>query len=563
MYPALLDPTTQSSAERQLYGAFARQLDDQWVIFHSVKWLDTQGRQPCDGETDFVVAHPQMGILVIEVKGGDIRFDEGTEHYSSTNSSGYVVDIGDPFDKATADKHLLISKLRRTPHFPRRRIVFGHMVAFCDAVVEASWLRPNAPREIIIDALDLNSIEERLRSAMDFWRGKRPTDRVPDSALDTPPGNDGVDSLVRLLGQSRRIRHPMLAERARADEKHIVRLTESQYRYLRFLSGQRRAAIAGCAGSGKTLLAVEKARSLAEDEGLDVLFTCYNRALADHVGDFLGYRGVFDVFSFHQLCFRTAQRAGKPVPYKDYQSSKYYDVELPNALLEATDRLGSQYDAIIVDEGQDFLAEWWRVLPLLLHDPASGVLYAFFDNNQRVYPDRAQIPIEMAPYVLNENCRNTRRIFRTVAKFYEGDEQPVVLGPEGLAVEIIEYADERTSRSRLRRTLHHLLTENRFESNEVAVLTARGTNSSAILGRRLDPFQLTDELPLKIGDVFATTIRRFKGLDRPAIVLCEIDGTLTGEEIEALMYVGTSRAKAYLAILVARSAPAHVRESLL
>jgi hypothetical protein len=63
--------------------------------------------------------------------------------------------------------------------------------------------------------------------------------------------------------------------------------------------------------------------------------------------------------------------------------------------------------------------------------------------------------------------------------------------------------------------------------------------------------------------VFATTIRRFKGLDRPAIVLCEIDGTLTGEEIEALMYVGTSRAKAYLAILVARSAPAHVRESLL
>jgi superfamily I DNA/RNA helicase len=308
---------------------------------------------------------------------------------------------------------------------------------------------------------------------------------------------------------------------------------------------------------------VEKARSLAEDEGLDVLFTCYNRALADHVGDALGYRGVFDVFSFHQLCFRAAQRAGRQVLYQDYRSSRYYDVELPSALLEAIDRLGPQYDAIIVDEGQDFRAEWWEVLPRLLHDPNNGILYAFFDNNQRVYPDRAEIPIEMAPYVLNENCRNTRRIFRTVAKFCVGDEDPVVLGPEGLAVQIIEYAGERRSRARLRKMLHHLLTENRFKPNEVAVLTARGTKSSAILGRRLDPFQLTDELPLKIGEVFATTVRRFKGLDRPAIVLCEIDGTLTRDEAEAMMYVGTSRAKAYLAVLVDRSAPARVKESLL
>lgn len=555
MYPAVLDPETRSPAERQLYRAFKRQLNNEWIVFHSVRWLDTQGGQPRDGETDFIVAHPRLGILVMEVKGGAISFDEATGCYVSTDSGRGEHPIGDPFQKATADKHLLIAKLRRTPHFPNRRIVFGHMVAFSDAVVEASWLRLNAPRDIIIDAQDLNSLEERLRSAMGFWRGENPTE--------TSPGKEGINSLIRLLAQSRRIRHPLLAEKARADQEQLVKLTESQYRYLRFLGGQRRAAIAGCAGSGKTFLAVEKARSLSEDEGLDVLFTCYNRALADHVGDTLGYRQLFDVFSFHQLCFRIARRAGEPVSYRGYRSPEYYDVELPNALLEGIEKLGSQYDAIIVDEGQDFRAGWWEALPWLLHHPGSGILYAFYDSNQQVYPDRGQIPIETTPFLISENCRNTRRVFKVVEEFYAGTDQPTVLGPEGTPVKVIEYAGERGSRTQLRKLLHYLLTENRFEPREVAILTARGTNSSVILGRRFGNYQLTDQLPLKIGEVFATTIRRFKGLDRPAIVLCEVDGTLTQEETEALMYVGTSRAKAYLAILVAASAPVRVRESLL
>ena len=77
-------------------------------------------------------------------------------------------------------------------------------LSFPDAVVEAGWPRPNAPREIILDTLDLVSLEEHLRGALAFWRGKHPTD--------THPGRDRIEVLVRLLGQSRRIRHPLLAE---------------------------------------------------------------------------------------------------------------------------------------------------------------------------------------------------------------------------------------------------------------------------------------------------------------------------------------------------------------
>jgi superfamily I DNA/RNA helicase len=390
---------------------------------------------------------------------------------------------------------------------------------------------------------------------MEFWQGEQ--------TRCTPPGRDGIRSLVRLLGQSRDIRHPLLAEQARNDQRAIVRLTERQFRYLRFLGGHRRAAIAGCAGSGKTFLAVEKARSLAEDEGLTVLLTCYNRALADHLGNTLGYRDVFDVFNFHQLCFHWAREAGQPMIYQDNPSDEYFINVLPNALLEAVDELGSPYDAIIVDEGQDFRAEWWEALPWLLRDPAGGILYVFYDDNQRVYRDRSPIPVKTSPYVLKENCRNTERIFDVVNHFYQGEEPPVVLGPEGLPVEVIEYTGEREGLNRVRQTLHRLLNENGFELDEIAVLTARGARSSNVLGERLGNVQLTDQLPLGPGEVLATTVRRFKGLDQPAIILCEVDRTLEPNDVETLMYVGASRAKAYLVILLRVDAPEAVRQALI
>lgn len=546
MFPPILDPNTESSAERRLYEAFARELDDEWVVFHRVKWLanDDLGR-PRDGEADFVVAHPNRGILVIEAKGGQIRFDPTSGRFISTDRDGTEHDIGDPFEQAMTSKYTLIGKLRATRDWPQRRIIFGHAVAFPDAVVEAAWLRPNAPREIIINALDLVSLAKRLQDTLNYWRGQ--------ATSDAPPGQAGLQVLVRTLAQADRIRHPLLAESARADEQALVQLTEKQVRYLRFLKGHRRAAIAGCAGSGKTFLAVEKACQLAAD-GYKVLLTCFNRVLADHLGETLGYRRQFDVFNFHQLCVHWANQAGQRLIYREDAPPEYFNVTLPNALLQAIDQVGAPYDAIIVDEGQDFRPEWWEVLPWLLRDPTNDLLYVFFDDNQRVYRDRSAIPIEVEPYPLDENCRNTQRVFERINSFYSGLQTPIALGPTGQPVEIIAYTTPSDGTNQLRRVLHRLLNESGFTPEEIAVLTSLGVERSQILGQRLGNIQLTDRLPLAAGEVFATTVRRFKGLERPVIVLSEVDGRMLPEEAEALMYVGTSRAKTYLVILVGQDA---------
>jgi hypothetical protein len=554
MHPTILDPDTKSTAERRLYEAFESELDDNWVIFHHVKWIayDEMGR-PRDGEADFVISHAQLGVFVLEVKGGRIHFDSASGHFVSTDRKGNEHNIKDPFEQATNGKYTLIYKLRGTDQWPKRRVVFGHAVAFPDAVAEPGWVRPNAPREIIIDALDLKSLERRLVEILTFWQGQ--------SNKDSPPGENALKVMVRVLSQVDSIRHPLLAEGARADEQTLVRLTERQYRYLWFLKGQRRAAIAGCAGSGKTFLAIEKARQLVSD-GLKVLFICYNRALADQLGQALGYSKQFDVFSFHQMCVRLIEDAGQKIPPDQDANHNYFITTLPNALLSALDIIGPRYDAIVVDEGQDFREEWWGVLPWLMQDPTYGIMYVFYDDNQRVYSDRSAIPIESEPYQLNENCRNTKRIFDVVNRFYTGSQPIISLGPSGQRTEFISYDSFDAGEKELRRLLHRLINVNGFKNDEIAVLTPLSKKNSSILGLRLGNVELSDRLPIASNEVFATTIRRFKGLERPVVVLCEVDARMSEEQAEQLIYVGTSRARTLLIILIGQNAPPFIQQEL-
>ena len=66
------------------------------------------------------------------------------------------------------------------------------------------------------------------------------------------------------------------------DDRELLRLTEQQFAVLDRLRRQRRVSISGGAGTGKTVLALEKARRLAR-EGSGVLLTCFNRPLADNL----------------------------------------------------------------------------------------------------------------------------------------------------------------------------------------------------------------------------------------------------------------------------------------
>ena len=61
------------AAELRVYETLSDELDDRWTVFGWVTWVCRRsGGGHRDGEADFVVAHPDLGALVLEVKGGVI-----------------------------------------------------------------------------------------------------------------------------------------------------------------------------------------------------------------------------------------------------------------------------------------------------------------------------------------------------------------------------------------------------------------------------------------------------------------------------------------------------------
>ena len=75
--PAAVTADAGREAERRVYDALARLLDPEHAVFYSVAWL-TRATGPAarDGEADFVIAHSDLGVLVLEVKGGQVGHDQ-------------------------------------------------------------------------------------------------------------------------------------------------------------------------------------------------------------------------------------------------------------------------------------------------------------------------------------------------------------------------------------------------------------------------------------------------------------------------------------------------------
>jgi hypothetical protein len=542
LFPKRLDPAIPTPESERRVHAAACQLGDRWFAYHGLH-LHYRGRggEGRDGEIDFVFAHPDHGILVVEVKGGGLGYRAESGWYS-IDLHRVTHDIRDPFHQAEDYKHAFRKLLAK--HI-RRDVVpwlIGHAVVVTDMRREEVPYRPNASEDLIVDCGDVDRLEARLQEVLDYWRGEDPRFE--------PPGRAGIQALEDLLARSTEI-ETTLGFAVRNSERQIVQLTEMQYRLLTHLQRQKRVAIAGCAGAGKTMLAMEKAKRLAA-EGKQVLVTCFNVGL----GNELEARADAGVRAahYHRLARELAAEAGVSVPdHGDtHTEGDYYRETLPEAMGEASTILGPRWDAIIVDEAQDFLEEYWTSLLVHHRDPDAGILYAFFDDNQKLFTKRVYLPSGLGdPVLLPENCRNTRTIFEIVRSFYSSDHELESSLREGLPVERIPAASEREIVEACRKALHRLVHESNIPSSDIAILTIRSAKNSVLARQeRLGNFELELDLSSSRDAVLLSSIHKFKGLEKPVIVLVLSEPGYRSEvPWDELMYVGASRARSHLVLI--------------
>lgn len=520
------DPVFASDAERVVWEALAAHLPDDAHLLADQRL--TVG--PQETEIDVLVLWPGVGIAVIEVKGGLVSVHDGI--WRQSDRSGAHDLKRSPIDQAQAGKHQLLEWLR--PRLSRPVGRAAHLAILPFTTLPADWDAPEAPRSILLDSSDMADLPARIAAALQ----QHAPAHLP------PPDAAQARVIVTSLRRTHQalMNHRALLERIE-DEANV--LTHEQERVISLLRLQPRAQIIGGAGSGKTHLALIKARALARS-GQRTALMCYSRGLARHF-QLLTAQWPLDerpdyVGLFHDLPVTWGAESEADFPGG---AVEYYEHHLPTRLSELAGERGAGdlFDAIVVDEGQDFADLWWDGLRRCLRDPDDGILYVFTDAHQSVFDRTGHAPITLSPFPLDENLRNTRTIAATFASLTPleqtprlGDGPPVVF-VDCDAEDVIERADD---------VVESLLDD--WEGGDIALLTTgrrHPEQRSRIEYSGYDGYW--DEFFAE-EDVFYGHVLNVKGLERRAVVLA-VNGFQSPERAAHLLYVGLSRARSQLVVV--------------
>ena len=562
-------------AEREVEARIRAALPDGARCFANVRWLAPRddGGAARNGEIDLLLVLPRLGILVIETKGGLIARSRSGLWFAGDRQLK-----PNPFEQAETSCRAMAHKIEADPRWHWGELAIHHAVAFphTDRVTlgpDGRALGPDAPAELILDRSDLAS-DAAAAAALDrvtrYWTGVTTRDRTLTEAQ--------VEIICDVI-EPEVVLRALLRSEIEEGELELRAPTRMQLSVLRTLQGKPRASILGCAGAGKSLLAIEKARRLAAD-GFDTVLACFNQPLArafartpalqPHIAS-----GRLVVGTFHDLCRRLATEAGTLPPQPAHPDREWFDTGLPGALERALPTVGGRVQALVIDEGQDFDELWLMLLEQLLVDPKQGVLYVFHDPAQAIYRPDAVATLGLDEYPLPDNCRNARPIHDLAYRFYDGTLPAEAVREDGREPLIVEAEGPVATVDAVRAALHDLVHVEKVDRAQIAVLTGVSLEHSATWRQRrfkgdlvlwnggvddegrsrgLSAEQVQDQPP---GTILCESIYRFKGLERDVVVLVEIRPD--DERLQRLMYVGATRAKHHLVVIAPKALAASLR----
>jgi hypothetical protein len=543
----------QSDGEVKLYKAL-RNLPEKFAVFFQVGWvLRNQDQKASDGENDFLIFCPDYGYICIEAKGSSgIKFNAKKRKWFSFNRNKREWSlIKDPVKQAEDAKHATLKKIKESQEYlehSKPYIEHGHAVFFPELPDISEVISPTLPRALIGYAENLKDPRLWLQLVTNYWNKNN-----------KKPPNIVLPILEKTFARSFEV-HPLISTSLELNKKERLRLTNDQMMILKVLENRNRVAIRGGAGTGKTVIALEKAKRLA-NKGLKTLLICYNRPLADHLN--LSCKDVknLQVMSFHWLCNSHCKKFNLANPgrniledaKKTYPSPKkehLFDVQMPAALALTADNPDFQFEAIVCDEGQDFREEFWLPIELLLKDIEKSPFYVFFDENQNIYSIAESFPIDKEDtYPLTGNCRNTTEIHNLAYKFYKGDWVNPPKNP-GSEIKHINDSELQSQAKKIANEISNLISVHNVKPEDISVLILDSRESTNIATQLIsEPLPSSATWILKgfqeKNSVLIDTVKRFKGLESEIVFLWGIDN-INLNPSEDLLYVGISRAKSIL-----------------
>lgn len=359
-----------------------RTLPGEAHVFARLRILDAEANR--DRELDFLVVHPELGLVIVEVKGSGVepqgdhwvrRHGDRTERLDET-----------PGEQLLAQQYALLHFLKDAgvgfvPQITR-------VLALPSLPLRPGQaLGPDLPSSRILTREKLAQPFLALREAVaggvpwDEWR------RGPDARHhEVRP-----DVLGRILSAMipQLLPPPSLAEVMQAEGQHQDQTSAMFLNHLAQNFSRGRYHLQGGPGSGKSLLARQVTRLWAS-EGRRVLVVAFNRALTFAtqcaLDDLIRADRVF-VSTYHDLAVNLLTQARR-LPAFD-RPEDFFNRDVPEGM-EALLREGGSggepaWDALVVDEAQDLDPSWVRPLLGLLRDPEKDPTLLLEDPAQSIF----------------------------------------------------------------------------------------------------------------------------------------------------------------------------------
>lgn len=557
MIPKMIEQTA-SSAEKKIFYELEN-LSDEYTVFHSLNL--PQHLYKITGEIDFVIIS-KLGILCLEVKGGQVERKDGIWKFTDRNGNSNTKTEG-PYEQVQGNMYTLMKylkdKLGEQDNIVKAQ--FANAVVFTD--IEHFVLNDiEFQKEITIDAsrLENNNIENIIKEIFEYYAEKNNTQY---HFYRRQLAKNDLEKLSRLLREDFGFTYSLNTE-INEIEKQIIKLTEKQQEAFKEMDENDRIIIRGTGGTGKTLILYEQAIRKAI-QNKKVIFVCFNKLLAKYLNKKLeaenqDIKQNIQIWQIHSYIINQLKNLGITLPKKDDET--YFTETLPKEFLNYE---SSKFDILIIDEAQDLLNyNYIDVLDKIVDKGLKdGIWYMGLDPSQNLYNKRFDevyeyIKMEIRPTIkkLNDNCRNTKQISYQNEMFTQ-IEQSKNEFIDGKDVKYIKYIDENDQKEKIKEIIKELKREN-IKLENIVILSKYTYNNSVFKGQnfleKICNIKLQEEYfdESKEGITFST-IHSFKGLESPIVILCDVD-KLDNKQNQLLNYVAISRTKELLYILLNENA---------
>lgn len=527
MLPSIPREYTLESKEGLMFDALKNGLPDDYFVFHSVKLLQEEENLIRESECDFIVYNRHKGLLFIEAKaGGGIRYIDNTWYYTSGKEMAH----GGPYNQASASKYKYRDIINKSPYYKMLfRCKLLHAVWFVD-IKRKDLGKVNLPPEASEDiTLTYESLGnpladiERIYSLEYNYKKERITrtditDTEEDYLLRTK-----LCPEFKIFAPATFMKDVM--------NNIFNRMLKEQESLLNYLVDQHTAVINGAAGTGKTMVAIEKANRCAAN-GDKVLFLCYNKRLSQWLKDKHSIEHV-EYYTLDALACSLCKTSKA-----DYEKMKlrldalYNNDEFP-------------WKHIIIDEGQDFgkenidecdiLDKFKEIIELM-----EGDFYIFYDNLQNVQGEKIPGYIANADckLTLYRNCRNTEQIAVTSLRPISDRKPKMIDGAITGVPTRLHYLTENNGITAIMNSIIDSYKGKDYDS--FVILTCETEDKSILAGSIKDG---------KYKKIDFDTCRKFKGLEADVVILVDVTKELFNEKNVQRFYVGASRAKFQLDII--------------